>query len=392
MRKLLNLIDRFRCFYWFSLLSYSLFCLLSVFLFFSASNSLCAQLHDVVVIFFDSDDNSITQESIGVIKRNANALKATPEFTITLEGYSDITGRADYNLELSEKRALLVKDYLVELDIDSNKIKVIGKGGTEKYGKGESNDALQQNRRVNLIIDIPSEPKIEVQTQEREELPQTILRPSEKPEEEGSTTDPISQTKPYLELDNKMPNVSPTSNLSKLIEKKVRTHAPDGIVFTTPSEMKMGESYLIEAEVSYSYVNALSEGLNDIKLDNKIGMKLTGNGFDIAPDIENDQDEDPKSDNNTFVKEINKDAPLKWKWLVTPARDGIRSLILSLSITVENSESGPIIGEYATFQRLIEVRPNMIHSITNSYWVMGILIVLIIAVVAWILIRRVRVH
>jgi hypothetical protein len=121
-------------------------------------------------------------------------------------------------------------------------------------------------------------------------------------------------------------------------------------------------------------------------------MKLTGNGFDIAPDIENDQDEDPKSHNSTFVKEINKDAPLKWKWLVTPARDGIRSLILSLSITVENSESGPIIGEYATFQRLIEVRPNMIHSITNSYWVMGILIVLIIAVVAWILIRRVRVH
>ena len=143
MRKLLNLIDRFRCFYWFSLLSYSLFCLLSVFLFFSASNSLCAQSQDVIIIFFDSDDNSITQESIGVIKRNANALKATPEFTITLEGYSDITGRADYNLELSEKRALLVKDYLVELDIDSNKIKVIGKGGTEKYGKGESNDGYK---------------------------------------------------------------------------------------------------------------------------------------------------------------------------------------------------------------------------------------------------------
>jgi len=34
----------------------------------------------------------------------------------------------------------------------------------------------------------------------------------------------------------------------------------------------------------------------------------------------------------------------------------------------------------------------MIHSITNSYWVMGILIVLIIAVVAWILTRKVRVH
>ena len=392
MRKLLNLIDRFRCFFLFSLLAYSVFCLLCFSFFFSVSDFLWAQSQVTVIIFFDSDDNSITQESIGVIKRNVNALKATPEFTITLEGYSDITGRADYNLELSEKRAQIAKNYLVDIGIDSNKIKVIGKGGTEKYGTGETNEALQQNRRVNLIIDIPSELKIEVQTQEIEELPQMPFRASEKPEEEGSTTDPISQTKPYLELDNKMPNVSLTPDLSKLIEKKVRTHAPDGIVFTTPSEMKMGESYLIEAEVFYSYLNALSEGLKDIKLDNKIGMKLTGNGFDIAPDIENDQDEDPKSDNGTFVKEINKDAPLKWNWLVTPARDGIRSLILSISITVENSESGPIIGEYATFQRLIEVRPNMIHSITNSYWIMGILIVLIIAVVAWILIRKVRVH
>ncbi len=134
----------------------------------SFSHNLWAQSQDSEAVFFDSNTNSITQESIEVLNRKANSLQNTPEFTITLEGYSDITGRADYNLDLSKKRAQLVKDYLVDIGIDSNNLKVIGKGGTEKYGAGETNEALQQNRRVNVIVDIPFVPAIELEPQEIE--------------------------------------------------------------------------------------------------------------------------------------------------------------------------------------------------------------------------------
>jgi len=393
MLKLLKLIDRFRYFSPVSLLAYSVFGLLSFSLFFSVSGSLWAQSQDEVIIFFDSNNN-ISKESIEVIERNMDALRDTPEFTITLEGYSDLTGRTDYNIELSKKRAQIVKDYLVDLGIDPDKLRVVGKGGTDKYATGETQDALQQNRRVNLIIDIPPEPEIEVQPQESEELPQTTPPPSEKPEEEVSSTDSISQTvQPPQQEDVIRSSLQPMlADLSKTIEKKVRGRAPSRIIFNTPTEMQIGKSYLVEADVAYSFIGALSEDLGDIKLDNKIGINLTGNGFDIAPELENDLNEERESENGAIFKLIDKDTSLKWKWSVTPTRDGIGSLVLSIAITVENSVGGLMIGEYATFQRVIEVRPNIIHAVTSSYWIMGVLIIFIIAVVAWFLIRKVRVY
>jgi hypothetical protein len=156
--------------------------------------------------------------------------------------------------------------------------------------------------------------------------------------------------------------------------------------------MQIGKSYLVEAQVAHSFIEALSEDLGDNELDNNIGINLAGNGFEIAPELENDQNKGAASENGTVFILIDKDSPLTWKWLVTPVRGGIGLLILSIAITVENSESGSVSGEYVTFQRVIEVRPNMIHSITSSYWIMGILIVFIITVVAWILIRKVRVY
>ncbi|MCK5392684.1 MAG: OmpA family protein [Deltaproteobacteria bacterium] len=343
-------------------------------------------------IFFDSNVNSISQQSAQIINRKTDVLKNTPEYTITLEGYSDIIGDTNYNIELSKKRAQIVKDYLIDLGIDPDKIRVVGKGGTEKYGKGETNEALGQNRRVNLIIDIPPEPKIEVQLQDSEELsPAATPEATVEQTEETPSTDSISQTEPSPHSETKRPLVSPSPDLFNTIEKKVRVHTPRSIVFNTPTEMQIGKSYLVEADVAHSFIEALSEDLGDNELDNNIGINLAGNGFEIAPELENDQNKGAASENGAVFKLIDKDSPLTWKWLVTPVRGGIGSLILSIAITVENSESGSVSGEYAIFQRVIEVRPNMIHAITSSYWIMGVLIVFIIAVVAWILIRKVSV-
>lgn len=392
MHKLLKLIDRFICFFSFSLLAYSAFCLLSFSLLFNVSDSSWAQSQDVEAIFFDSNVNSISQQSAQIINRKTDVLKNTPEYTITLEGYSDIIGDTNYNIELSKKRAQIVKDYLIDLGIDPDKIRVVGKGGTEKYGKGETNEALGQNRRVNLIIDIPPEPKIEVQLQDSEELsPAATPEATVEQTEETPSTDSISQTEPSPHSETKRPLVSPSPDLFNTIEKKVRVHTPRSIVFNTPTEMQIGKSYLVEADVAHSFIEALSEDLGDNELDNNIGINLAGNGFEIAPELENDQNKGAASENGAVFKLIDKDSPLTWKWLVTPVRGGIGSLILSIAITVENSESGSVSGEYAIFQRVIEVRPNMIHAITSSYWIMGVLIVFIIAVVAWILIRKVSV-
>jgi hypothetical protein len=375
MRKLLKLIDLFRCFFSFSLLAYSVFCLLSFSLFFSVPDFSWAQSQSVAAIFFDSNVNSISRESIEVINRKADALKNTPQYTITLEGYSDITGATNYNIELSKKRAQIVKDYLIDLGIDPDKIRVVGKGGTEKFATGETQDALQQNRRVNLIVDIPFVPAIELEPQEIENQEQ---------DEPEATQEPVIDNgaeESYEVVATPIPVQPISEDTSKSIEKQIRQNASDGIIFVTPSEMQIGQTYKVEAEVSSAFIEALSKDLQDWWFENKIELILIGNTFDITT----------QSQDNSDLKIVGKDAPAIWKWNVIPNHDGVNSLILAVVINVKGSENEVARGEYATFQRVIEVRPDMIHSITSSYWIMGVLIVFIIAVVAWILIRKVRV-
>jgi len=173
-----------------------------------------------------------------------------------------------------------------------------------------------------------------------------------------------------------------SEDLSNNIEREIRQNASDGIIFITPREMQIGQTYTVEAEVSNSFLEALDKDLTNIKLENELGIKLSGNGFDINPYLENDEE----------IKTIDNTAPTKWEWYVTPLANGFNSLILSTQVIPEGSADRAINPKYDTFQRVIDVNPNLIHSITSSYWIMGILSVLIIAVVAWILIRKVRLN
>jgi len=358
--------------------------LLAISLVFVYSNPLWAQSQDQEVIFFDSDTNSISSESKEILNSTADSLKDMEDYAITLEGYSDITGKADYNLELSRKRAQLVKDYLVNRGVSSSKISVEGKGGTEKYGAGETNEALQANRRVNLIVDFPFVPAIEIEPEEVEE--QMAEEASEQPE---ATAEP--EIEPPAEKSQKTPapvivTPAPSKPVLKIptnkIEKLVRENASDNIILVTPREMQIGQTYNVEAEVSNTFIDALVKKLPDFPIENKVGLNLTGNAFDI----------DTQSNVSGNAKTIEKDSPAIWQWEVTPQSDGFNSLVLSIQIVPVGMRNGAENPEFATFHRVIDVKPSLVHSITSSYWIMGLLIVLIIIIVGWILNRKVRIN
>ena len=133
---------------------------------------------------------------------------------------------------------------------------------------------------------------------------------------------------------------------------------------------------MVEAEVSYSFIETLSKHLEGFKLGNQLGLALSGNGLDILNE-------------GMEIKTIENDSPSNWQWQVTPQTQGVSSLVLSVAIA---SESAILDDAYPTFHRVIDVKPNIINSITSSYWIMGISIVLIILIVAWILIRRIKIN
>jgi OmpA-OmpF porin, OOP family len=74
-------------------------------------------------------------------------------FFVAVEGYTDQTGSADYNLELSKRRADAVVQYLAaERNVPFYQIRTIGMGELQLADAGKTKDARAKNRRVEVKI------------------------------------------------------------------------------------------------------------------------------------------------------------------------------------------------------------------------------------------------
>ena len=232
-------------------------------------------------------------------------------------------------------------------------------------------------------------PAIELEPQQQDE-PDTIEEPVATPKPEVTqepevTPEPVTDNtaeESYEVVTTPIPVEPISEDRAKKIETIIRQNASDGIIFITPREMQIGQTYKVEAKVSSAFIEALSKDLQDWWFENKIGLSLRGNTLDITTQSQDEGD----------LKIVGKDTPEMWEWNISPNHDGINSLVLAVVINVKGSENEAVLGEFATFQRVIDVSPNLIHSITSSYWVMVVLILLIITIVAWILIRKVRLN
>jgi len=78
----------------------------------------------------------------------ADMLKRNPSMKVTIVGHTDRRGGYDYNMELSKRRAEAVKNKLIELGIEVDRIKTVGKGYTEPIAYGKSESVYRKNRRI----------------------------------------------------------------------------------------------------------------------------------------------------------------------------------------------------------------------------------------------------
>jgi outer membrane protein OmpA-like peptidoglycan-associated protein len=78
----------------------------------------------------------------------AQVMKETPDIKVRVEGHTDAIGSADYNVALSERRALSVGEYLVKLGIDPSRLELVGKGMSDPL---TSNPYDPNNRRVQFV-------------------------------------------------------------------------------------------------------------------------------------------------------------------------------------------------------------------------------------------------
>jgi Outer membrane protein and related peptidoglycan-associated (lipo)proteins len=98
-------------------------------------------------MFFDFNSAELKPGAYSELHRTAGVLNNFPQTTILIEGHTDATGSVEYNQMLSERRALAVKNALIQRGVDPLRIDAVG------YGKSQpisSSDAV--NRRVVIVI------------------------------------------------------------------------------------------------------------------------------------------------------------------------------------------------------------------------------------------------
>ena len=103
-------------------------------------------------ILFATNSSTLSDASKSALRNFANSLKANPDTDIKIVGYTDNTGKVDYNQTLSEKRAKSVYDYLMLQGVSSDRMVYEGKGVHDPIASNDTPEGRALNRRVEIII------------------------------------------------------------------------------------------------------------------------------------------------------------------------------------------------------------------------------------------------
>ncbi|MCH9031626.1 MAG: peptidoglycan-associated lipoprotein Pal [candidate division Zixibacteria bacterium] len=107
---------------------------------------------EFVTVYFDFDKSHIKPEFETAIENNAALMKESMDMIVKVEGHCDERGTTEYNQALGERRAISVKNYLMNLGIAEGRIQTNSWGKERPAATGNHEAAWSKNRRVEFII------------------------------------------------------------------------------------------------------------------------------------------------------------------------------------------------------------------------------------------------
>jgi len=75
-----------------------------------------------------------------------------PDSTMVVEGHTDSQGKAAFNQDLSQRRAQVVRDYLVSHGVAQDRVTAQGFGSTRAIADNASAEGRANNRRVEIVV------------------------------------------------------------------------------------------------------------------------------------------------------------------------------------------------------------------------------------------------
>lgn len=111
---------------------------------------------------FEFNSATLTAASKPVLDQVAEGLREHPRLRIEVQGHTDGVGPPEYNLTLSQRRALAVRDYLIGQQVPAEELVARGYGKTQPIASNATAAGRAMNRRVVLaVLDNPGAVPVE---------------------------------------------------------------------------------------------------------------------------------------------------------------------------------------------------------------------------------------
>jgi peptidoglycan-associated lipoprotein len=115
-------------------------------------DELLARIQDA---YFDYDKHALRPDALNTLQSDSRELRDIivqyPSYKLTIEGYCDERGSAEYNMALGDARAKAAKDFLVGVGIPSDQLKVVSYGKEKQVCDDHTEACWQKNRRVHIL-------------------------------------------------------------------------------------------------------------------------------------------------------------------------------------------------------------------------------------------------
>ena len=104
-------------------------------------------------IFFDFDKATLRKESTAELERLVQLMTVEyPALRIEISGHTDNVGKAEYNKDLSQRRAKAVVDYLTAHGVATARLTSAGYGDTQPVAPNTTKEGRQLNRRTEFKV------------------------------------------------------------------------------------------------------------------------------------------------------------------------------------------------------------------------------------------------
>jgi outer membrane protein OmpA-like peptidoglycan-associated protein len=103
-------------------------------------------------VLFATDRAELNANGMATVKKLAEIMTQNPDRTVMVEGFTDSTGSAAHNKDLSERRAASVAQALVGLGVARERIATRGYGEAFPVASNDTAANRQLNRRVEIVL------------------------------------------------------------------------------------------------------------------------------------------------------------------------------------------------------------------------------------------------